>query len=115
MTFRTWLKRILLFQGIYYLLTGLWPLLHLRSFLAVTGDKTDIWLVKMVGLLAATIGIYLIYSIRQHPARLLAILSAISFGSIDVYYVYHNIISPVYLGDAIIEGILIVLLAILKK
>lgn len=111
----TWLKRILLFQGLYYLLTGLWPLLHLRSFLAVTGDKTDLWLVKMVGTLAATIGIYLIYSIRHQPARLLAILSAISFASIDIYYVYQNVISPVYLGDAIVEGILIILLLLLKK
>jgi hypothetical protein len=111
----SWLKKILSFQGVYYVLTGLWPLLHLRSFLAVTGDKTDIWLVKMVGLLAATIGIYLIHSTRHHPARLLAILAAISFASIDVYYVYQNVISPIYLGDAIVEGILIMLLLLLKK
>ncbi|WP_205510520.1 hypothetical protein [Longitalea arenae] len=111
----TWMKRILLFQGVYYILTGLWPLLHLPSFLAVTGDKTDIWLVKMVGCLAATIGIYLIYSLRESPARLLAILSAFSFGIIDVYYVYQDVILPVYLGDAIVEAILILLLFIVKK
>ncbi|MBV8580277.1 MAG: hypothetical protein JOZ86_06540, partial [Candidatus Eremiobacteraeota bacterium] len=37
----------------YYLATGLWPLLDMRSFELVTGRKTDRWLVKMVGALAA--------------------------------------------------------------
>jgi hypothetical protein len=111
----TWVQKVIFLQGIYYTITGLWPLLHIRSFVAVTGDKTDIWLVKMVGLLAATIGIYLIYSIKQQPAKLLGILSAFSFGVIDVYYVYHKVISPVYLGDAIIELILLILLFLLLK
>jgi hypothetical protein len=31
-------------QGTYFLLTGVWPLLHMRSFLTVTGPKTDLWL-----------------------------------------------------------------------
>ncbi|WP_207510672.1 hypothetical protein [Longitalea luteola] len=110
-----WLKRILLFQGIYYIITGIWPILHIPSFIAVTGDKTDIWLVKMVGALAATIGIYLIYSIRNYPARLLAILSAISFGTVDVYYVYQDVILPIYLSDAVVEAILLILLLIIKK
>lgn len=99
----TWVQKIIFLQGIYYTITGIWPLLHIRSFVAVTGDKTDIWLVKMVGLLAASIGIYLIYSIKQQPAKLLSILSAFSFGVIDVYYVYQNVISPIYLSDAVVE------------
>jgi hypothetical protein len=51
-----WRQRLLGFQAAYYCLTGIWPLLHLASFEAVTGPKTDDWLVKMVGLLAAVIG-----------------------------------------------------------
>lgn len=39
-------------QGLYDLGTGLWPLLHRRSFLAVTGSKTDWGLVQTVGWLA---------------------------------------------------------------
>ncbi|VTR52312.1 Uncharacterised protein [Sphingobacterium thalpophilum] len=44
-------------QGIYYCLTGIWPVIHISSFMAVTGPKTDLWLVKMVGLLSLAIGL----------------------------------------------------------
>ena len=52
-----WLLTLCLVQGIYYTLTGVWPLVHVRSFLAVTGPKTDLWLVKTVGVLVAVIGV----------------------------------------------------------
>jgi hypothetical protein len=50
-----WRRRLIAFQAAYYLATGLWPLVHLPSFEAVTGPKTDDWLVHMVGLLAGVI------------------------------------------------------------
>jgi hypothetical protein len=49
-------RSVLRAQGGYYLVTGLWPLVHLASFEAITGPKVDDWLVRMVGLLAAVIG-----------------------------------------------------------
>lgn len=33
-------------QGVYFGATGLWPILHLPSFLFVTGPKIDTWLVQ---------------------------------------------------------------------
>ena len=51
--------RILTFQSAYYILTGLWPLVHFASFELVTGPKTDDWLVRMVGLLVVLIGVTL--------------------------------------------------------
>ncbi len=45
-------------QGIYYVATGLWPILNMRSFEMVTGPKRDKWLVKTVGALITAIGIY---------------------------------------------------------
>lgn len=83
-------------QGVYYLVTGLWPFLHLRSFLAVTGPKRDIWLVRTVGALAAAIGIPLL----RGESRTLATTSALAFAAIDVGYVAAGRISPVYLSDA---------------
>jgi cytochrome b subunit of formate dehydrogenase len=47
-------------QGSYYVLTGLWPLLHRSSFLAVTGPKVDLWLVNTVGALLAVTGLVLL-------------------------------------------------------
>ena len=45
--------RVILFaQGLYYLITGVWPFLSMASFQAITGPKVDGWLVKMVGALA---------------------------------------------------------------
>jgi len=52
---------ILKIQAIYYFATGLWPLVHLQSFLLVTGEKTDLWLVYMVALLTLGISISLYF------------------------------------------------------
>jgi hypothetical protein len=95
-------------QGMYYVLTGLWPILHLESFMAVTGPKTDTWLVKMVGLLAASIGIYLVRVTVRRTANtdtaLLCILSAISFLAIDIYYAGAiDRIRNIYLADLVPE------------
>ena len=49
---RTPLVRVMLLgQGAYYAVTGLWPLIHMRSFEAISGPKRDQWLVKTIGLL----------------------------------------------------------------
>ena len=49
-------ERMAVAQGAFYLATGLWPVLHLRSFEAVTGPKADGWLVKTVGGLIGVVG-----------------------------------------------------------
>jgi hypothetical protein len=50
------LPDILRIQGGCYAATGTLPLVHLRSFEAVTGPKRDHWLVRTVGLMAAVMG-----------------------------------------------------------
>jgi hypothetical protein len=35
-------------QAMFYVITGLWPLVSLGSFERVTGPKTDDWLVHIV-------------------------------------------------------------------
>jgi energy-converting hydrogenase Eha subunit E len=108
---RTLVVRI---QGTYYLLTGLWPLVHMTSFEAVTGPKTDDWLVHMVGLLAATIGAALVTAARQWRGALetivLAVGSAMAFIAVDVWYVLRGQISGIYLADAAVEIVLVALL-----
>ena len=94
-------------QGAYYLATGLWPLVSMRTFEAVTGPKTDRWLVRMVGLLAAVIGISLLRRREQTADRTLAVGSALSFASIDTWYAARGEISPVYLADAVVELVLV--------
>jgi hypothetical protein len=69
----------LLVQGGYYVATGIWPLLSMRSFERITGPKIDKWLVKTVGLLVTAIGAtILLGSKRKLPSpdvRLLATAS----------------------------------------
>jgi len=98
-------------QGLYYLLAGIWPLVSMSTFEAVSGPKTDHWLVRMVGLLAAVIGVTLLLGIRLSAPRseviALALLSATSFAAIDLVYGLSGRISSVYLADAAIEILLI--------
>jgi hypothetical protein len=108
---RTLLSAAWLGQSLFYLTTGLWPLLHKRSFQAVTGPKIDWWLVKTVGLLVAVIGAALgLAWLRRDPddprpeTTLLAAGSAVGLAAIDIGYAgLHRRIRPVYLLDAIAE------------
>ncbi len=103
-----WRWRLLAFQSGYYGVTGIWPILHLPSFEAITGPKVDDWLVHMVGLLAAAIGLVLGAATLRNRVRspdvvLLAIASAAAFASIDIWYGGTGRISSIYLADACVQ------------
>lgn len=94
-------------QGLYYLITGLWPLANMPTFLRVTGPKTDLWLVKTVGLLIAVIGAALLEGRAGAPDLVLGAGAALVLGSVDVVYALKREISAVYLLDAAVEGLLL--------
>lgn len=102
---------VALIQGIYFLVFGIWPLLSMRTFLKVTGPKTDLWLVKTVGLILAVIGVVLIYAQVNAEINvsliILAIGSALSLAVVEFVYAAKRVISPIYLGDAAVELVLI--------
>src|SRR5436190_17756159 len=85
----------------YFALTGLWPLLHIRSFLAVTGPKNDLWLVKTVGVLVTAIAATLtVAAWRRNVTTEIAVLAALSaaaLAAIDIVYVAKRTISKIYL------------------
>ena len=95
-------------QGVYFFMTGVWPLLSMRTFEAVTGRKRDRWLVKTVGVLITVIGASLVAVRRPAaPTTLLAVGSAAALGSVDVVYSLKGRISRVYLLDAVLEALLV--------
>ena len=94
---------ILTLQGWFYLITGLWPLLHIKSFEKVTGAKTDKWLVITVGLILSCSGIIFISYPSSEAARTLALLNAASLTAVDIWYVSRRNISKIYLLDAGVE------------
>jgi hypothetical protein len=76
----------------------------------VTGRKTDYWLVRTVGLLAATIGLSLRAGSRggrpSSETTVLGVGAGASFTAVDLVYVARRRIDPVYLGDATVHGVL---------
>src|SRR3954466_388311 len=104
-------------QGIYFLVTGLWPLLSIETFQLVTGRKTDHlvtgregdhWLVNTVGVLVIAIGITLLFAAWRGrftaEVVILGVAGAIGLIGIDVVYVARGTISAVYLVDAVVEA-----------
>jgi hypothetical protein len=77
----------------------------------VTDPKTDLWLVKRVGMILAIIGAVLIFAQINMEINssiiLLAIGIALSLAIVELMYVSKRVISAVYLADALIELILI--------
>src|SRR4051812_41755206 len=84
-------QKVLAVQGAYYLATGVWGLVNLRTFMLVTGPKTDTWLVKSVSVLVGFIGLGLIvHAKRAEPAREVQLIAggcAGGLAAIDAYYV----------------------------
>ena len=107
------MRRVPVLQGVYFLFTGVWPLLSMRTFEAVTGPKVDRWLVKTVGVLVAVIGASLLADARR-PSRgstVLGVGSAAALGGVDVVYALRGRISKIYLADAVVETVLVALWA----
>jgi hypothetical protein len=81
-------------------------MLHRRSFEALTGRKTDFWLVRTVGGLAMACGSTLAASVirgRRHPEiQLLAAAQALVFALADVHVARKG--SWIYLGDVAFQA-----------
>jgi hypothetical protein len=103
----TLLRAIALVQGVFYLATGVWPLLDIDSFQVVTGPKVDLWLVRTVGVLVGVIGTVLLLSVRRRritpEIAILAVGSAVGLAGIDLVYALSGKISSIYLADAVVE------------
>ncbi|MDQ3657457.1 MAG: hypothetical protein M3457_20570 [Chloroflexota bacterium] len=106
-----WLPRIWLLHAAYDLVTGIWPIVDIRSFQKVTGPKADLWLVKTVGLVVTVIGAVIgSAGIRKRitpEVAGLAIGSSAALAAIDVVYVGKGRISPVYLLDVLMSVVLV--------
>lgn len=105
-TFRT----MPLLQAIYVSITAIWPLVHIESFMRVTGYKTDVWLVKTVSVLLFPLMILLCgAAIKSKSIPLTHAASVISATAgliiVELIYYFRGTIAQVYFWDAIIETI----------
>jgi hypothetical protein len=103
---------LLAIQGTYSLITALWGLVDIETFMAVTGPKTDVWLVKTVSVLIMPIAFSLISAIYIKnsivPAAIVGLTSALGLASIDFYYTSNNVISDVYMADGFMQLLFII-------
>jgi hypothetical protein len=105
-------------QGLYFLITGAWPIVSVQSFQLVTGPKSDHliadsptdadhWMLFTISALIIAISIALVAAAwrRRLPLEicLLGIASAAALLIIDVVFVARGTIRPIYLADAAIE------------
>lgn len=110
---------VLRLQGVVYVVTGLWSILHLKSFQKVTGPKVDTWLVQTLGAIVAVQGVSYLVASRRKQARaetaISALGTALSLAAIDMLYVFRRRIRPAYLLDACFElGLVYLWLAAIK-
>ncbi|RJR34331.1 MAG: hypothetical protein C4576_26465 [Desulfobacteraceae bacterium] len=101
-------------QGLYYLVTGIWPIVYMDGFLAFTGPKTDLWLVQTMGLMLMVSGIVLMVSAARRRQRsietaVLAMGNAVVLSGVDIYFALTGRIPGVYLLDAAVEVVFLVL------
>jgi hypothetical protein len=93
-------------QAAYLMGSGMWPILHRRSFERVTGRKHDFWLVRTVGGLAAATGgslaIAALRGTRSRETTVLALASGIVFAVADIRAARSY--SRVYLGDVLLQA-----------
>ncbi len=91
----------------------MWGLLHIESFMRVTGPKEDIWLVKTVSVLIIAISLVFLMAGYRKKVSLevitLAIISALGFIGIEIYYTAIGRIWDIYLLDALAQFMLIIL------
>lgn len=101
------LRGLAWFQGVFYALTGIWPLVSMSTFVAVTGPKVDLWLVRTVGILILVVGATLMLGARRRRIGpelvFLAAGCALGLAGIDLVYALADRIWDVYLLDAVAE------------
>jgi hypothetical protein len=101
-------QQVALLQGCYFAATGVWPIVHMPSFEAVTGPKADKWLVRTVGVLIAVVGGVLVSAAARNritpETAALAVGTAAGLGTIDTVYATRGRISRIYLADAVLEA-----------
>ena len=104
-------RHVALAQAAYYGVTGVWPLVSRRSFEAVTGRKTDWWLVQTFSLTLLPIGAALgMAAARDEVTPELELLGAGAAGVLagtDVAIAARRLGRPTYLIDALASGALV--------
>ncbi len=88
---KTILKSVLIFQGLYWSLTGIWAIVSLESFSRITRHfSEDAFEMHSIAALAVVLGLFFIYGASKdhllRPTSFLLLGSAIAVIIPEVYY-----------------------------
>ncbi len=109
---RTILFYALVFQGTYYLITAVWPLVSLRTFMIFAGPKPDRFVFWTVDLLILAIASTLLFAVIRGDlgtAVFLGITSTLVFIAVEATYA--GKISPWFWADFAVEVVVLATLA----
>jgi hypothetical protein len=110
-TERSMLSRVWFAHALYFVVGGIWSIVGRRSFEAITGPKTDYWLVRTVGGLLTAVGAvigFAGYRQRLTPEiRWLAVSTSAVLAVIDAISTASGRLRRVYLLDALTNLLLI--------
>ncbi len=109
---RTILLYTLVFQTVYYLITAIWPLVSLRTFMIFAGPKPDRFVFWTVDLLILVIAFTLLFAVIRDDlvtAAFLGIASTLAFIAVEA--IYAGRISPWFWADFAVEVAILVTLA----
>lgn len=87
-------------HGLFNIASGVWPLVHMSSFEAALGPKTDRWLVRTVAGLLIAAGAAQVTTESRRTARGLGLGVAGTLAAVDLTYAPPGRISRAYLVDA---------------
>src|SRR4051812_18856859 len=85
------LEKVAALHGLYYVTSGIWPIVDLPSFEAVSGRKRDRWLVRTMGAVFVAVGASLVTAAARRkvdtPTQVLGVGVPIAVTAAELYYV----------------------------
>lgn len=97
---------VLYLQSFYFIATGAWSLLYVLGFFGRSGATFD----RTAGVLMLVVGLsLLVAAIRKRASLEVLVLAggaALALLFMDVVYVFTGVIPPVYLLDAVLQGLI---------
>lgn len=108
-------RTILFWQGLYYVVTGLWAIVSLESFSVITRHEVhgDAFEMQSIAALAGVLGLFFVWGARRlelrRPAAWLALGSAVAIIVLELVY-FSEIRGTLFVPDLFEESFVAVLL-----
>lgn len=111
-----WRRRVILLQGAYYVLTGIWPLAHFSSFSRAVALSVNPFQAQAFGAVLVVLGAHLLEAGRREPpgasTTLLAIAVAGAISVINMIWLPRLGAASALWGDLLVEVAIAVALVI---